>query len=213
MAKRTHDFKVGDSVRVKPGVRDPDLGGNIGGWVGRITEIQEDTVEIQWDSLTLSKMPSSIISQCEQDGLDWSIMALYPADVEHIEPRDTLADVEHTLERLQAGHQWDSLGEEGPRIQKVLGQIDPDDEWAAFEAWERHFQKVLRFPFEAEVAEFQERGSLRQGDKVKVLEIASVEDLYGVIVTVSHRRGVYQFPLCDLEVRVKTSPNYRPSGN
>ncbi len=81
---------------------------------------------------------------------------------------------------------------------------------AAFESWEEHLQQVLRFPFEVEIVEFQERGPLSQGDKVKILEIASVEDMYGIIVTVSHKRGVYQFPLCDLEVMGQASPNYHP---
>ena len=210
MAKITHNFSEGDSVKVKPGVQDPDLGGDIGGWVGRITEIDQDTVDIEWDSLTLAKMPVSIISQCEQDGLDWSVMGLYPTDIEHTEPRDTPADVERVLRRLQTEHQWDHLGKEGSRIQQVLQEVDPDDELAADEAWGRHLEQVLKFSFEAEVAELQERGQLRQGDKVKVLEIASVEDLYGVIVTVSHGQRRCQFPLCDLEVTRKTSPNYRP---
>ena len=35
-------FDVGDSVRVKPGVDDQDLGLGIGGWQGRVTGIQQD---------------------------------------------------------------------------------------------------------------------------------------------------------------------------
>jgi hypothetical protein len=35
-------FEVGDSVRVKEGVTDPDSASNIGGWQGRISEFGED---------------------------------------------------------------------------------------------------------------------------------------------------------------------------
>jgi len=87
--------------------------------------------------------------------------------------------------------------------------VEPDDELAALEAWEAHLRQVLRFPFEARVVESQEYGPLRAGDKVAVQGITGVADSYGVIVTVRHRRGTYDFPLCDLDATVKGSPNYR----
>jgi hypothetical protein len=36
-----------------------------------------------------------------------------------------------------------------------------------------------------------------------------VDDLYGVIVDLRHGRRKYAFPLCDLEVTDKHSPNYQ----
>ena len=41
MGKSTN-LKIGDSVIVKPNVKDPDLGIDIGGWQGRISEINAD---------------------------------------------------------------------------------------------------------------------------------------------------------------------------
>ena len=57
---------VGDCIVVKPTVKDPDLGTLIGGWQGRVTEIQsyqpgKVTVMFQWDSLSLKRMPASAI--------------------------------------------------------------------------------------------------------------------------------------------------------
>ena len=53
-------WTIGDSVVVKPGVTDPDMDGDLGGWQGRVTAIYEDedpvTVEIHWDSLTLKSI-------------------------------------------------------------------------------------------------------------------------------------------------------------
>ncbi|MCK5230214.1 MAG: hypothetical protein KAR13_08115 [Desulfobulbaceae bacterium] len=210
MSDKACDFKIGDSVKVNPNTHDPDLGGDISGWVGRVSEIEDQIVTIQWDSITLSQMPSSAITHCEQEGLDWSIMSLYVTEVEPTQQRDMLADVKKVMDHIQSEHRWDSLGEEGVRIQMVLTGIDPEDYWTKFEAWEKHLQNVLRFPFDAEVSEFQERGALRQWAKVKVLEITSIEDPYGVLVAISHKRSVYQFPLCDLEVESKSSPNYQP---
>jgi len=48
-------LKIGDSVVVKSEVNDPEYGGDISGWQGRITELIKDedvmqTVMIAWDS-------------------------------------------------------------------------------------------------------------------------------------------------------------------
>ena len=206
--KANINFKVGTSVIVKPGVKDPDLGIDIGGWQGRISEIQDDLVCIDWDSVTLKNMPGSAIAECEQRGMGWSQMYLEATDVELTKPRDTEEDVARVIDRLEAEHAWDFLGEEGGRIQAVVTGIDPDDEWAALKAWRTHLRKVLRFPFEAEVSEFQERGPLQAGDRVTVLRIADLDDLYGVLVEVKHRRGLYLFPLCDLEAVDRRSPHH-----
>ena len=45
----------------------------------------------------------------------------------------------------------------------------------------------------------KEKGTLRQGDRVKVREILVVDDLYGVIVSGKSGGESVDFPLCDLE--------------
>ena len=100
------------------------------------------------------------------------------------------------------------MGAEGRSIQAVLAGVDPDDEWAVFEAWHTHLHEVLNLPFEAEVAEFQERGPLQSGDHVTVQELTDIDDLYGVLVEIKHKRRTYHFPLCDLEATDHKSPNY-----
>ncbi len=64
------DFKVGDSVIVKAGVLDPDLGTDIGGWQGRISEVDSEgnIIGIDWDSLTMKNIPDSVIDKCEEEG-------------------------------------------------------------------------------------------------------------------------------------------------
>ena len=94
-------MKVGDSVRVKAGVIDPDLSFDIGGWQGRVREIDgTDTVEIQWDSLTLQAMGIDLVIQCENANLDWRFMTLSQNEVEEVPSRDTEAVVAATVKAI-----------------------------------------------------------------------------------------------------------------
>ena len=63
---------------------------------------------------------------------------------------------------------------------------------------------------EAEVSEIQEKGPLDDGNVVQVRGIAEADDLYGVLVDVQYGRKHFVFPLCDLTVRNKKSPNHTP---
>jgi hypothetical protein len=204
-------LKKGDSVVVKPGVVDPDLGIQIGGWQGRLVEEPgaDGLVLIAWDSVTLQNMPDAAIEQCEEQGLDWTQMGLEASEVEPATPRDTEKDVARIIETLSQKHAWSWLGEEGKRIGKILAGVDPDDEMACLHAWEDHLGRRLVFPFEAEIAEFQSRGPLQAGDRVKVTGVALVDDLYGVIVDLRLGRRKYALPLCDLEVVDQGSSNYQ----
>ena len=209
----TTDLNVGDCIRVKPGVKDPNYGFDIGGWQGRVTEIEtyqpgKLTIMFQWDSLSLKSMPASALRRSEEDGLDWTTMGLYPEDVEKAEPRDMQADVDEIIEELSAEHSWDYIGEQGQRIHQVLQDVDEDDDLEAFEAWQEHLEAHLKLPFDAVVSEFQERGPLEAGDLVKVLGFEGVEDLYGVLVNIKTGRKSHVFPLCDLEAVNKKSANY-----
>jgi hypothetical protein len=205
------DFKVGDSVIVKQGVLDPDLGTDIGGSQGRIWEIegQSHIIGIDWDSITLKNIPDSVINKCKVEGLDWTRMYLEAKEVELTQHRDTEKDVAAIIEQIESQHRWSYLGEEGKGIQAVLADVEPDDEMAAFEAWKEHLIHVLSFPFEAVVDEFQERGSKRAGDKVTVESMADVEELYGILVKVKHKHRRADFPLCDLEATESNSSNYQ----
>jgi hypothetical protein len=204
------NIKIGDSVIVKPSVQDPDFGISIGSWQGRISEVLEDgkLVCIDWDSLTLRDIPDLMISKCEEDGLAWSQMYLQTTEVELATSRDTEEDVAQTMSQIQTQHAWDHLGEEGRRIQQILAHVDPNDESAILEAWDAHLRKVLCFPFESEVTEFQERGQLRDGDQVIVQRITDIDDLYGILVEIRHKRDVHVFPLCDLEAKDPKSSNH-----
>jgi hypothetical protein len=212
--KRKPEFQVGDSVVVKPGVKDVDQGYDMQGWQGRVVEVlaqqQPPVLLITWDSLTLRSFPPQMIETCEYEGSSWSSYYLSSEDIQKTEPRDTQDDVDAAIAEISAQYAWAFLGDEGKGIQKVLQEIDTEDEMTCFKAWYAHFSKVLTFPFEAEVSEFQESGPLQAGDVVRVIGLSDIDDLYGVLVHVKKKRRRYLFPLCDLAVADKKSPLYDP---
>lgn len=197
-------FKIGDSVKVKKNISCPDYESLcIGGWQGRIFEIEE-VVGIRWDSVTLKQLPLEYIRHSEKEGLGWSEMYLNMDEIEPASPRDSEEDADEILEEMENKYFWLGEGKEGERILQVIA--DAEDET---EAWHIHLAKVLQFPFDAEVSEFQEKSPLEEGDKVQVQGMGEADDLYGILVDVSYGRKQYVFPLCDLTVQDKKSPNYR----
>jgi hypothetical protein len=210
---QTIALAVGDCIVVKPGVKDPDSGTDIAGWQGRVTEIQSYqpsklTVTFQWDSLSLKRMPASAIRRCEEKGLDWTSMGLYPEEIERAEPRDTQADVDALIGELSAEHSWDYLGKQGQRIHQVLAAIDKDNEMKAFKAWQKYLETHLKLPFEAIVSESQGRGLLHFGDRVTVTGFEGAEDMYGILVDIKAGDNAFVFPLCDLKAANQKSTHY-----
>jgi hypothetical protein len=207
-------FDVGEPVIVKPGVTDPEFGDDLGGYVGRVIEIQiipanPPLVTVLWDSLTLQQLPIKTIKRCEQEGLDWSTMNLYAFEIEPAAPRDAPQDVETVLKKIANQVAWLHLGAAGERIQQVLEGISRADEWAALEAWYDHLEKKLTFPFEAELAEFETYGPIRPGDAVRVIAFNEIFEDYGILVDVKKGRARFQIPLADLEVKDQQAPQYR----
>jgi len=134
-------LKVGDSVVIKEGTRDVDIGGSIGGYQGRIVEIGEDEkgatyLSVLWDSITMKSIPLSSIEQMEEQGLDWATYYLEIESVEATEERDTQAQVRSVLGEISNKVGWIHWGEEGRRIQQVLTDMDREDILAALKAWE-----------------------------------------------------------------------------
>jgi hypothetical protein len=86
-------FEIGESVVVKPNVVDPDFGTDIGGWQGRVKEVDDDTVFIAWDSITLREMGLELVIRCENENFDWQVMTLSQREVEKASSRDSERDV------------------------------------------------------------------------------------------------------------------------
>lgn len=213
---KKNDIEIGDSVKVKKGTLCTEITNLcIEGWQGRVSEITEDEVDnmlvcIDWDSITLKNMPDSFIELCEEDGSEYNSMYLRPDEVELTQARDKEEEVEEVIENISKTHAWSYLGEEGKRIQKVLADVDEEDEMAAFEAWQNYLAKKLNFPFDAIITGGPDKGPLKTGDKVIVKRISLVEDFYGIFVELRQGRNRYDHPLCDMEVINTESSNFQP---
>src|SRR2546425_4860193 len=199
---KSRNWAIGESVVVKPGVTDPDTGRDIGGLQGRISAIfdEAEILTIQWDSLTLKSIPPAHIAWSEEEGLSWSEMNLSPDEVESVAARDTEDDVAAATAELESQTSWLYLGgEQGKRIQAIVNRAVGHSPLAAFRAWHAYLEEHLVFPLAATVVEYQ-RGPVRQGARVKVLDITFLDETYGTIVAVKQKDGVYELPLCDLKV-------------
>lgn len=204
-------FKIGNSVRFKNGQKDENSGMDIGGWQGRITEIDKKhkLILVALDSVTLKSLPREYLEECEEEGLGWSEYYIGFDDVEPAKPRDTKKDVEKVAADLTDLVGWAYLGEEGRDINTILaGASSLFDQLSA---WDSYLEKTLKFPFSAKVSEWQRPGSaLQSGNKVRVLGIEDWDDRYGILVKLKKGRRTYIFPLCDLKAAPENSPNHDP---
>ena len=211
------NLKIGDSVKVKDGIKEPDSEEfELSSWQGRVVEIHKKPdnkgnvlITIEWDSLTLEQLPAKFIQQSEMDGLDWKNMDLYESDVNKMEPRDKKGDVKKTQDLLSEKYYWFSIGEEGGRISTVLAGLNPKDEMKCFQAWDKHLEKKLSFPILAIVAESADSWIIKRGDKVQIKSLSEIVDMYGIIVAISRNGESFEYPLCDLKALDKKSKDYQ----
>lgn len=215
------NFQIDDLVEVKEGVKDPDFDDwSIAGWQGKVVDIIEEKdggtlICVRWNKETLKEMPDFLIKRCKEKDLDYKRMNLDAGELTSVKPKEKEETKEEkadeSLQETSYNDGWSCLGEEGKRIQKVVAGIDDRDWDGALQRWGDYFEENLTFPFEAKVYEPQSRGPLQVGDKVSVKKIAMINyGLYGVIVELRQGRKKYSFPLADLEVIPKDSPNYQP---
>ena len=170
-------------------------------------EDDEPTVCIDFDSNTLKNMPEKYVKKSEQEGLDWSKIYLYKREVEPTKSRDTEQEAKIVRNEIKKHFEWIGIGSGGELIQSVINSAESFKEWDALKAWEKYLEENLQFPFETLIHEYQGRGPLNEGDKLKVFGIELVDDHYGIIVACRKERKRYDFPLVDLKVTEKKSIN------
>jgi tetratricopeptide (TPR) repeat protein len=205
-------LKIGDTVRVRAGIVDPDYGTDLTGWQGEVTDLDEDEqgntlVLIQWDSQTLESMPGDEIEKSEEDGLDWTEMYLLESEVSRAPQRDTPRQRQASQEKRAAQFPWAYLGEQGRRIQAVLQGVDPEDEWAALQAWDAHLRQHMQLPFTAEIGEPVEVDWLEVMDRVKAVAFEALDESWGVQVRVEKRKQQAILALYDLDFAAGKSSN------
>lgn len=98
-------FRYDDTVVVKEGVLDEELGVDFSGWQGRTGDIVivdegEPRITVFWDSISLKAIPVSILDRCEKEGIEWTGALLRFDEIEHAQPRDTWDDVQLAIEGI-----------------------------------------------------------------------------------------------------------------
>ncbi len=97
MKDKTSKYKEDDSVRVLPGVTDPDFNTTLSGWTGKVEELDlSDNGSwlycIRWDKDTLSKVGDDYIDKCEDKNLDYELMYLEEQELELVNNQETQKD-------------------------------------------------------------------------------------------------------------------------
>lgn len=145
-------FSVGADVRVKRGVVDPDFEDvPIGGWAGRITEIQylnPPLYLIRWNRPTLDNVHPIYRKRCERDGFDIEEMWLSEKDLEH-----DVGDPAKIEEPTKIVTRPLNMDDQDDRIRAVFGltsdDLLPESDEESLRAYHEYLAAKLSFPFEA----------------------------------------------------------------
>lgn len=146
-------FRLGDTVRVRFGVSDPDYDDlTIGGWLGTIAELsngKSPTFLVRWSEATLKEQNSIYRRRCERDGFNSEEMWLEAADLE-LDAGGSIT-IEHPSNVVARPL---SMDDQDDRI-KVVFELTSDDPLPEADdesllAYHKYLAKELSFPFEAE---------------------------------------------------------------
>ena len=191
-------FKINDSVKVKPGVLDPDDEKyDMSGWQGRIISIDEDDlITIAWDSATLRQLPKQFVKDSVRDGYSFEEMSLSSSDVELAQARDHAQDVALVADELSDAYYWANMGEQGERIQAILDIIEQDD--AKFDDWFDFLKAKLKLPCKA-IYQDDSISVIGSFKEVTITRLVDTDDHYGIIASVKCDGDRLQLPLCELQ--------------
>ena len=201
-------FAIGDAVRVKPGVADPDYPDvPIGGWAGHVTEVEAGdplTYLVRWSRQTLDSMAPVYRNRCERDGLDIREMWLAEDDLE--------SDVGHRVEIEQPTDVRTkplNMEDQDDRLRAVFGLTHdpvPEVESEALRTYHDYLAEHISFPFEAQGKPNPRRFSSTRGT-VTVIGLGSpdenerLDEHCGLICETKIDRKRGDAPLAELEVK------------
>ena len=100
--KNNEKFERGECIRVKDGVKYPELNIALSDWHGRIMEVEEETVEVELDSITLGNFNETLLNHYKTRWEYPHIVTIPKEDIEKTEPRDEYHEVELAQDKLIA---------------------------------------------------------------------------------------------------------------
>lgn len=221
-------MNIGNSVRVKKGIKSPDSEDLIiEGWEGRVVEINDNILTIELDSITLSGLKEEYIADCIVNGFEYSLLCLEMGDVEIVNPRDTENDTLKKQKELDSEYSYD---EEENRIKGVLRSDDISVNEKNLQQFFNYLKEKIKIPciltgmegFDWEEPYLLGGWSKKEYEKLKktnpsytdTFEFLSLIDEYddwkGIYASVKRLSDnkLFNIPLWDLKVVDKKNSNY-----
>jgi len=221
-------MKKGDSVKVKKGVMSPDYEDlKIEGWQGRITELDNDTVTIELDSISLDCLSKEYIIDSIVEDVDYRYICLEIDEIEIVKPRDNQNDTLIKQKEIDAKFSQD---EEEKRISDILKSDDTSvnnkNQKTYFEYLKKKIQKPCLLTgmedFDWEEPYLLGGWSQKEYAKLKLTQpsytdqfellgfVDELEEWKGILVKIKRVADNKKFvlPLWDLKVIDDKSPNY-----
>ena len=221
-------MKKGDSVKVKKGVMSPDYEDlKIEGWQGRITELDNDTVTIELDSISLDGLSKEYIIDSIVEEVDFEYICLGRDEIEIVKPRDSQNDTLIKQKEINAKFSQD---EEENRISDILKSDDTSVNTKNQKIYLEYLINKIQKPclltgmedFEWEEPYLFGGWSQKEYAKLKLTQpsytdqfelLGFVDELNvwkGILVKVKRVADNKEFvlPLWDLKVMDDKSPNY-----
>ncbi len=207
-------FRVGDAVRVKRGVTDPDFPNvPFGGWAGTIAEVQPGdsrTYLIRLNARTLESIHPIYRKRCERDGFESDRVWLFEEDLE--------ADTGEPVEIEQPTNiitQPLSMDDQDDRIRAVFGltsnDLLPTSDDKSLASYYRFLAANLSFPFEAKYS-FEPVPMQSKTCSITVLGLLDPDEFpgddYGLFCRGRRDGKEIELPLTEVEVG-KGKPNRR----
>jgi len=205
-------FRVGEQVRVKRGVSDPDyLDIPLGGWVGTVKEVDQDPRQcyylIAWSEETLKNVPPVFRKRSERDGLDYEEMWLADEDIEAYDGEPLSIEQPTCIETKPL-----SLDDQDDRIKSILGATGDDpvpdvDEDTLITYW-KHLNEHLTMPFQADHCPEDEPSNAVTVVRLSDPEEYDCDEFYGLFCEAQLGRRHIIIPLGEIELR-KDNPNHQ----
>jgi hypothetical protein len=226
------EIKIGDSVRVKPGVSDPDYGHDLSGWQGRVIHTDKDQgifIEIAWDSVTLNHIPAELLETSIEEGFDYYLMWLNENEVDLTEPRDQQQAVDERINALNEQFGYISAGEQHKNIAQILDSKDLSVSEENLDKFYDYLYEQIKYPclltgtedfsweepyllgvFDQKEYEELKKKRASYTDHFKMVRLEDIiDDLWGILVKVQRigDRKVFVLPLWDLKTADRKDRN------
>jgi len=208
-ANKKAKFKIDDTVKIKRAIKHLD-GTNLKGFVGRVSFIDFNLrgqleYEISLDSVSLQKLPKTLIQECTDQFEDFQDILVLEKDLERCEPRDTLEESIASYRMIYHQYNWKYLDNpaQEKRIQDILLAKPAENDEAN---WEHYLTTKISYPFVGRI-----RGLMNNppNHKIEVVGFSDFDYKDGCIMKVKLGKQKGDYPLFDIKSDEKNPKTYQ----